>query len=89
MNLISVLLLLALAAAPLAILGGWLVARRDPRSGSLVRVGGSEGWWRDAMPWPHGVQEEDEVHWNFGPPNNAEDDLTVEPVRLSPDLRRR
>ena len=66
MNLISALLLLGVAAAPLAVLGAWLAGRRDPRQGSLVQVGGSDGWWRQTMPWPHGVQEDDEVHWNFG-----------------------
>jgi hypothetical protein len=92
MNLISALLLLALAAAPVAVLGAWLAARRDPRSSSLVQAGGSEAWWRQAMPWPHGVQEDDEVHWNFGPPERPDprpDALTVDPVRLNPGLRRR
>ena len=93
MNLISALLLLAAAAAPLAVLGAWLAARRDPRVGTLVHVGGTEDWWRQAMPWPHGVQEDDDVHWNFGPseqPNpGPRDDLTFEPVRLRPGTRRR
>jgi hypothetical protein len=93
MNLISALLLIAAAAAPLAVLGAWLAARGDPRVSSLVQVGGSDGWWRRAMPWPQGVQEEDDVHWNFGPregPNaGPRDDLTVDPVRLRPGARRR
>jgi hypothetical protein len=92
MNLISALLLLALAAAPLAILGGWVAARRESRVGSLVQIGGTDGWWRAAMPWPPGVQEDDEVHWNFGPPERSDphpDALTVDPVRLTPGLRRR
>jgi hypothetical protein len=91
MNLISALLLLALAAAPLALLGAWFAGRRDVRSGTLVPVGGSDSWWRDAMPWPTGVQEDDEVHWNFGPPERPDshvDALTVDPVRLTPGLRR-
>jgi hypothetical protein len=84
MNLISALLLLAAAAAPLAVLGAWFAARRDPRAGSLVHVGGSEGWWRQAMPWPQGVQEDDEVHWNFGPPQEPDEEpdaIRVDPVR--------
>ena len=92
MNLISALLLLAAAAAPLAVLGAWLAARREPRVASLIHVGGPDGWWRQAMPWPHGVQEDDEVHWNFGPPERPDrhpDALTIDPVRLSPRLRRR
>jgi hypothetical protein len=92
MNLISALLLIALAAAPVAVLGAWLAARREPRLDSLVQAGGSDGWWRQAMPWPRGVQEDDEVHWNFGPPERRDprpDALSVDPVRLRPGLRRR
>jgi hypothetical protein len=86
LNLISALLLLALAAAPLAILAGWLAARRESRVDSLVRIGGSDSWWRDAMPWPPGVQEDDEVHFNFGsrepPDDGGRGALSVEPVRI-------
>jgi hypothetical protein len=85
MNLISALLLLAAAAAPLAVLGAWLAARRDARVATLVQVGGTEGWWRQAMPWPRGVQEDDDVHWNFGPPEQSADGpdaLSVDPVRV-------
>jgi hypothetical protein len=97
MNLIFALLLLAAAAAPLAVLGGWLAGRRDPRSGSLIHVGGSEGWWRQAMPWPQGVQEDDDVHWNFGPSeaareqriDRAREDVTFDAVPLRPGVRRR
>lgn len=92
MNLISALLLLAAAAAPLAVLGAWLASRRGARVGSLVQVGGSDGWWRQAMPWPQGVQEDDDVHWNFGPPEapaeSRTDAFDVDPVRLGPSMRR-
>jgi hypothetical protein len=92
MNLISALLLLAAAAAPLAVLGAWLAARRDPGTSSLIQVGGTDGWWREAMPWPHGVQEDDDVHWNFGPPEQPDDGrldaLLVDPVRLRTGMRR-
>jgi hypothetical protein len=91
MNVISALLLVGLAAAPLAILGGWLAARRDTRLGSFVRIGGTDSWWRDAMPWPPGVQEDDEVHFNFGSPEQQDDGgreaLSVEPVRLRENWR--
>ncbi len=94
MNLITALLLLGAAAAPLAVLGGWLAGRRDPHLGTLVRVGGSDGWWRQTMPWPHGVQEDDDVHWNFGPADEPGADepahgLTVDPIRLRPGVRSR
>jgi hypothetical protein len=91
MNLISALLLIAAAAAPLAVLGAWLAARRDARAGTLIQVGGTDGWWRQAMPWPHGVQEDDEVHWNFGPPDqpaDRPDALSVDPVRVRAAVRR-
>jgi hypothetical protein len=86
MNVISALLLLAAAAAPLAVLGAWIAARRNPGTASLIHVGGSEGWWRQAMPWPQGVQEDDEVHWNFGRPEPrsepATDAVNVDAVRV-------
>jgi hypothetical protein len=92
MNLISALLLIAAAAAPLAVLGAWLAARRDARVGTLIQVGGADGWWRQAMPWPHGVQEDDDVHWNFGPPEQPDDErpdaLSVDPVRVRAGVRR-
>ena len=92
MNLISALLLLAAAAAPLAVLGAWLAARRDARVATLVQVGGTEGWWRQAMPWPRGVQEDDDVHWNFGPPEQPADGeadaMSVDPVRVRGGVRR-
>jgi hypothetical protein len=91
MNLLFALLLLAAAAAPLAVLGAWFAARGNPRTGSLVHVGGSEGWWRQALPWPRGVQEDDEVHWNFGPPqqpDEAPDPMTVDPVPVRVGVRR-
>jgi hypothetical protein len=91
MNLISALLLIAAAAAPLAVLGAWLAARRDARAGTLIQAGGTDGWWRQAMPWPHGVQEDDDVHWNFGPPEqpaDTADALSVDPVRVRAGVRR-
>jgi hypothetical protein len=90
MNLISTLLLVGVAAAPLAVLGAWIAGRREPRLGSLVHVGGSDGWWRQAMPWPQGVQEDDDVHWNFGPAEGPKepDAVNVDPVRVRPAVRR-
>jgi hypothetical protein len=91
-NLLYALVLLVVAVAPLAVLGAWFAGRRDPRAGSLVQVGGAEGWWRQTLPWPHGVQEDDEVHWNFGPaepPNGGRSEaFSVDPVRLRPGVSR-
>jgi hypothetical protein len=88
MNMISALLLVALAAAPLAVLGAWIAGRREPRLGSLVQVGGREGWWRQTMPWPHGVQEDDEVHWNFGRADEHTEDDAVTLQRVRGGFRR-
>lgn len=92
MNLISAVLLLAAAAAPLAVLSAWVVSRRDQRAGTLVHFGGTDGWWRDTMPWPQGVQEDDDVHWNFGPPSQPDQrqpgGVNVDLVRVRPGVRR-
>jgi hypothetical protein len=100
MNLILALVLLSLAATPLALLLGWL-DRRGSRLGSLVNGRDSEGWWRAEMPWPRGVQEEDEVTWSFRgsqQPTGARtrtlspddvDEVRIEPTHLRPQVRRR
>lgn len=66
MELIPTILLLALAAAPIALVGGWLAARGHGRLGTLVSGPAGTGWWQTTMPWPHGVQEDDDFKWNFG-----------------------
>jgi hypothetical protein len=100
MNLILALVLLSLAATPLALLLGWLDRRGTRQLGSLVNGRDSEGWWRATMPWPRGVQEEDEVTWSFrgsqqptgatrpsGP--DEVDEVRIEPTHLRPQVRRR
>jgi hypothetical protein len=99
MNLILAIVLLSLAATPLAILLGWLDRRGSRQLGSLVNGRDSEGWWRATMPWPRGVQEEDEVTWSFGGSQPAgttkslareeADEVRVEPIHLRPQVRRR
>ncbi len=101
MNLILALVLLSLAAAPLALLLGWLDRRGSRQLGSLVGGRDSEGWWRATMPWPTGVQEEDGVTWSFRgnqqPASDATrfskpdavDEVRVEPIHLRPQVRRR
>jgi hypothetical protein len=101
-DLILALVLLSLAVAPLALLSGWLAGRGSRPLGALVNVGGSEGWWRSTMPWPRGVQEEDDLTWTFREsPQPAEpsrrttaevdeaDELRIEPTHLQPRIRRR
>jgi hypothetical protein len=101
-DLILALALLALAVAPLALLSGWLAGRGSRPLGALVNSGGNEGWWRSTMPWPHGVQEEDDLPWSAQPrpeqtgPSSQPlvdpdlvDELNVEPAPLRPLIRRR
>ncbi len=66
MEIISTILLLAVAAAPIALAGGWLAGRGHGRLGTLVSGPAGEGWWKTTMPWPQGVQEDDDFKWNFG-----------------------
>ena len=89
-------MLLAVAAAPLAMLGGWL-ASRDRSVAAPYGSNIGDAWWRHTMPWPHGVQEDDDVHWNFGgadadprESSATEDDAAPEvtTVRLRPAVRR-
>jgi hypothetical protein len=102
MNLVLALVLLSLAATPLALLLGWLDRRGSLQLGSLVNRGDSEGWWRATMPWPHGVQEDDEVTWSFRgsqqPTGTTQagsdevdeaDEIRIEPTQLRPQVRRR
>ena len=101
MNLILALVLLSLAATPLALLLGWLDRRGSRQLGSLVNGTDSEGWWRATMPWPRGVQEDDEVTWSFrgsqqptgrttrSPGPDEVDEVRIEPTHLRPRVRRR
>lgn len=100
MDLITALLVLSVAAAPLALLSGWLAGRGSRPLGSLINGGDSETWWRSTMPWPRGVQEEDDFTWTFrdtqqttnpssrSRPDEA-DEVRVEPIHLRPQVRRR
>lgn len=64
MDMISAIVLLSLAAVPLAVLAGWFVGPGYSGLGSLVNRGDSDAWWRATMPLPQGIQEEDQVGWH-------------------------
>jgi len=66
MELIPTIVVLAFAAAPIALVGGWLAGRGHGRLGALVSGSSGSGWWQATMPWPQGVQEDDDFKWNFG-----------------------
>jgi hypothetical protein len=102
-DLIFALVLLSVAVAPLALLSGWLAGRGSRPLGALVNSSGSEAWWRSTMPWPRGVQEEDDVTWSFRgsqqptsswsatTPTTLDeaDEVRIEPTHLRPRVRRR
>jgi hypothetical protein len=92
MEIISTILILGLAVAPIALIAGWLAGRGHRGLGVLVSGPAGDGWWRTAMPLPHGVQEDDDFKWNFGDRDQpiaasepcvtaAEATETVEPAR--------
>ena len=92
MEIILTVLLLGFAAAPIALVGGWLAGRGHGRLGALVSGGGGEGWWQSTMPWPHGVQEDDDFKWNFGDRTDpiagpADDEVELTRTRLHPRTR--
>ena len=94
MDLGTTVVLLGVAAAPLALLGGWMASR--DRAVAAPLGSNSETWWRQTMPWPHGVQEDDDVHWNFGAENGSRPDAVpaadlegpVATTPLRPTVRR-
>jgi hypothetical protein len=95
MDLIFALALLSLAAMPLALLSGWFDRRESRPLGALVNGRDAESWWRSTMPWPRGVQEEDDVTWSFrdrqppGPRPDGPDEVWISPIHLRPEVRRR
>lgn len=102
MDLMLTIALLSLAAAPLALLSGWLDRRESRPLGAIVNGRDSEGWWRATMPWPRGVQEDDDLRWTFRDSQQAEasessrwsgpdepDEVRIEPMHLRPQVRRR
>jgi hypothetical protein len=64
MDLVSVIVWIGLAAAPFAVLSGWLAGSGNLPLTTLVL--GRDAWRRSATAWPRGVQEDDEVTWRFG-----------------------
>jgi hypothetical protein len=91
MDIISLIAILAVMAAPLALLAGWLVRDGYRGLGAFVDRGEPDAFWRATMPWPRGVQEEDGVTWRIPDPEAANaagapgkrdpDALTIPPMR--------
>ncbi len=72
MDLISVIVWIGLAAVPIAVLSGWLAGAGNRPLTALVL--GREGWRRSETAWPHGVQEDDDVTWQFAEPGRRLDE---------------
>jgi hypothetical protein len=88
MELIAAIVPLAVVAAPLALLGAWLAASTHYGAASVVPRSG-EGWWRVTLPWPRGVQEENDPGWNLhqAPPAEADSsDASSGPIRSDHDV---
>ena len=77
-DLLSAILVLAGAAAPFAILLAWLATRGLPGLGLLVGNGQANVWWRRTMPWPEGIQEDNDVHWHFDATSGSDDAAIIE-----------
>ena len=71
MDAISSIVLVSLAAVPVAVLAAWFAGPRHSGLGSFVNRGDSDSWWRATMPWPQGVQEQDGVRWRIQEPDLA------------------
>jgi hypothetical protein len=100
MDVISVIAWLSIAAIPIAVLSGWLAGAGNRPLTALVM--GRDGWRRSETAWPHGVQEDDEVTWQFtkvgrkldearptDPPDRPAPALEVERVRPTLRIRSR
>ena len=81
MDAISAIVLLALVAMPIALLSGWFVDGGYGGLGSVVNRGDTGSWWRSTMPWPEGVQEDDELAWHVHEPEPAGDAAMAESER--------
>ena len=100
MDLIFALVVLTLAAAPIALLSGWFDRRESRSLGTLLAGRDRDTWWRATMPWPQGVQEDTDMAWSARDPNapgapgraagpDAPDEVWIEPIHLRPLVRRR
>jgi len=94
MEAITAVVLLAVAAMPVALVANWFLQSGTQGLGSAVNRGDKDAWWRASMPWPRGVQEEDGLTWHLGNPDRtdgvpagqspartADDGFEVAPVR--------
>lgn len=61
-----------------AMLSAWFVRTGYGQFGAFAHGRDDATWWRSSMPWPHGVQEEDEIGWHVPRPPGA----TEQPRRV-------
>ncbi len=71
MDMVAAIALLSVLGLPLGLLARWFVDRGHEDLGVLISGGDSDAWWQATLPWPRGVQEEDDVHWQWSDPGPA------------------
>ncbi len=59
------LMVVIVACGGIGAMLGWFVSRGYRAFGAIIRGQDDAAFYQEMMPWPHGVQEEDEVHWQI------------------------
>ena len=54
-----------------AMLSAWFVRTGYGQFGGFARGRDDATWWRSSMPWPRGVQEDDDIGWHVPRPPGA------------------
>ena len=68
---------------------GWFVARGYNAYAALIHGRDDGAFYRSTMPWPIGVQEEDEVHWHIPSTVTPRPEATIEDLPQTPSSSRR
>ena len=58
-------------------LAAWLVRAGYGQLGGLAHGKDDAAWWRSSLPWPDGVQEDDEIAWHVPRPLATPDGGTI------------
>jgi hypothetical protein len=61
------ILVILAALSTFAMLAAWLVRVESTALWPLGEVG-HDGFWRRTLPWPRGIQEDDEIAWHVPRP---------------------
>lgn len=74
MDLIMIALALTIGITLMAVVAAGFGAATCDGLGAIVRGRDDQSWWRATLPWPQGVQEDDEVRWRFAPRGAADEE---------------